>query len=227
MIFGLEKLLQMRLFAGMTRKEVESIILRCRYHAYQKGECIVREGEACTAFGLIADGSIVIQKENAAGENQILAKMSAGQIFGEILVYSTRKKWPATIWATEPSGIYFMDLVKLSDGQIPFSELHGKLMRNFMRELSDKALALNKKLEYLSLKKMRGKIAKYLLEQGSHQAEEYFQISFNRKELADFLAVSRTALSRELARMREEGLLDYHKSRFKILDWVGMEKAIE
>ncbi len=227
MIFGLEILTKIRLFSGMAPEEVEAVISNGHYRSYQKGECVVREGEPCRAFGIVAGGSIVLRKESAAGESQVVAKMAAGQLFGEALVYSTAKKWPVTIWATENSGIYFLDLTGIRKAQTYFPESYDRLLQNFLRELSDKTLHLNQKLEYLALKKMRGKLAKYLLAAARQQGSDYFQIPLNRNELADFLAVARTSMSRELAKMKADGLLDYHKNQFKILDPIAMEKAVE
>ncbi|MDO4765115.1 MAG: Crp/Fnr family transcriptional regulator [Eubacteriales bacterium] len=226
MIAGMEILQKMNLFSGIHPEEILSILNSARYQRYLKGECIALEGEDCSAFGIVESGSIVILKENSSGESQILAKMDAGKIFGEILVYSSKKKWPASIWATDNCGIYFLDLTKISLSQTEFPHLHSRLMQNFMRELSDKALGLNKKLEYLTLKKIRGKISKYLLEQSYGKENQYFTIPFNRKEMADYLSISRPTMSREMAKMKEEGLLDYYKNSFKILNKIALEKSI-
>lgn len=220
----------MPLFDEIEATEVSKIINACTLKKYQKGECIAREGENCSAFGIVATGEVVVLKENAHGESQILAKLFSGKTFGEMLVYSSIQKWPATVWAAEDSQIYFMDLSRMFRGQAEFPDCYGKLLRNFLRELSDKALNLNKKLEYLSLKKMRGRLAKYLLEQAKKQGKQvgdYFEIPLNRNELADFLSVARTSMSRELSKMKAEGLIDFHKNQFRIFSLEGLHLAVE
>jgi CRP-like cAMP-binding protein len=95
---------------------------------------------------------------------------------------------------------------------------HKQLMINMLEIVSDKALGLNRKVNYLSIKSMRGKIAKYLIEEYRKADKVMFEIRYNRNELAEFLNVSRPSMSRELSRMKEEGIIDYHQSTFKVID---------
>ena len=227
---NIEAFVNMSLFADIEISEIEKIIQSCVPKKYKKGSCIAREGEACNAFGIVASGEIIILKENARGESQILAKLSSGKTFVEMLVYSSVRKWPATVWAAEDSIVYFMDLQKMFRIQSEFPDSYAKVLRNFIREISDKALGLNKKLEYLSLKKMRARLANYIIEQAKKQGKQqndYFEIPLNRNELADFLAVSRPSMSRELTKMKEDKLIDFHKNQFRILNFEQLRLAIE
>lgn len=78
---------------------------------------------------------------------------------------------------------------------------------------------LNKKVEYLSIKTLRGKISTYLLDEYNKTGQKTFQLNLNRNELADFINVSRPSLSRELCKMRDEGIIDFHSTAIKILDF--------
>jgi CRP-like cAMP-binding protein len=104
---------------------------------------------------------------------------------------------------------------------------HQQLIRNMLGILSEKALLLNRKVDYLTIKSLRGKIATFLLEQGAIQGKTTFDLPLKRSDLADFLHVSRTALSRELGRMRDEGLFDFYLTSVKIQDREGLKKASE
>ena len=83
--------------------------------------------------------------------------------------------------------------------------------------LGEKNHILNQKIELLTLKGMREKLATYLLLESKKQHSLTFQIVPNRNELANFLNVARTSMCRELARMKEEGLIDYYQNSFQIL----------
>ena len=87
---------------------------------------------------------------------------------------------------------------------------------NMLNIISNKALILNRKVEYLSIRSIRGKIIHYLLEQYKHKGKNNFTLPLNRTELADFLNIPRPSLSREMCRMRDEGLIDFHRSSIKI-----------
>lgn len=88
--------------------------------------------------------------------------------------------------------------------------------------LGEKNIDLNWKLELLTLKGMREKLASYLVKASFENSSYTFQIPLNRTELADFLNVSRTSMCRELTRMKNDGLIDFYGRSFRILDKEGL-----
>jgi CRP-like cAMP-binding protein len=102
---------------------------------------------------------------------------------------------------------------------------HTKLIMNMLGILSLKALTLNRQLEYLSIKSIRGRIASFLLEQYKTSGKTTFMMTMNRNEMADFLNVARPSLSREMCRMRDEGIIDFHRSSVRIMDMEALKAA--
>jgi CRP-like cAMP-binding protein len=84
--------------------------------------------------------------------------------------------------------------------------------------VSERAIALSRKVEYLSIKSIRGKISTYLLEQYKKAGKAIFMLPMNRNEMADFLNVSRPSLSREMCKMRDEGIIDFHRASILVKD---------
>ncbi|MFO7160047.1 MAG: helix-turn-helix domain-containing protein, partial [[Clostridium] cellulosi] len=97
-------------------------------------------------------------------------------------------------------------------------EFHSRLIQNMLKVLAQKNLFMNNKITYLTLKGMRQKIASYLLSQIEKTGKDRFEIPYSRTELADFLNVDRSAMSRELSRMKKEGLIDFNRNTFSVLD---------
>jgi CRP-like cAMP-binding protein len=95
---------------------------------------------------------------------------------------------------------------------------HKTLLNNMLRIVSNKAMSLNEKIEYLSVRSIREKISKYLIAQYKQQKSTSLFLNMNRNEMADFLNVTRPSLSREMSYMKEEGLIDFHRSSVKILN---------
>ena len=93
--------------------------------------------------------------------------------------------------------------------------------------VSNRALLLNKKVEYHSLKTLRSKIATYLLDEYKKNGQSTFQLMLNRNDLADFINVSRPSLSRELSKMRDEGFIDFFSTAIKIKDLAGLKGLCE
>lgn len=208
------------LFYGIKEEEI-ICMLQClapKIHSYNKNEFIVNSGEAIDKFGIILEGEATVLKENAEGNRVIMSVVKKGDLFGEMLVFSSRKIWPVSVRVQNYCKVLFFtnsDLIARCGKMCPW---HNAMLQNFIKIISDKALMLNKKVEYLSIKSIRGKIAAYLLEQYENNPNINIILPLKRNELADFLNVSRPSLSREMCQMRDEGIIDFHLSTFRIKD---------
>lgn len=211
---------QAPLFRGISSPELSAMIrcLRPAVTEYPRGGYLTREGESLNGLGLLLSGSAAVTKENAAGSRSVLALLRPGDMFGEMVVFSEVRLWPATVVAQTACSAIFLPPARIMSGCITMCDGHRQLMYNLLRLLSERALQLNRKVEYLSIKGMRPKLCSYLLEQHKHFGKMTFVMPLNRNDLADFLNVSRTAMSRELGRMRDDGLIEFHRSSVKIKD---------
>ena len=81
-----------------------------------------------------------------------------------------------------------------------------------------KNLLLSRRILHTSSKKIRGRLLSYLSYQSELQGSRYIDIPLNRQQLADYLSLDRSALSKELGKMKQEGLLDYHRNSFILKD---------
>ena len=219
----------MDLFSGISEAELSSMLycLNPRQFSYEKNDCPARAGELFTSLGIVLSGELSVVKERIDGSRMVLTQIRPGQMFGEMVAFSATKIWPNTVCATEKSEILFLSPEKITTTCGNACIGHRSLVNNLLGILSDKALHLNKLVEYISYKTLRGKISALLLEQYRQTGNKTFTLSFDRNHLAEYLNVSRPSLSRELSRMKEEGLLDYHKSSFKLLNLEKLESYLE
>jgi len=194
------------------------VCLQPKIHTYDKNDYIAFEGDALPGIGIMLVGNGIIMKENASGQRYIMGRLEAGDIFGEMVVYATNSLWPATIQALENCTVMFLAREKIIGDCCKMCPWHRSLIENMLRIISEKALFLNKKLEYLTIRSMRGKISAYLLDQYKNKKQPVFTLPMKRHELADFLHVSRPSMSRELGRMRDEGVIKFERSTIEILD---------
>lgn len=217
------------LFYGIKKDEINSL-LKClspKIHSFNKNECIVNSGESINRFGIVLEGEAAILKENAAGNRVIISVVKKGDLFGEMLVFSSHKTWPVTVRVQSSCKVLFLtnsDLIARCGNNCSW---HISMLNNFMKVISDKSLMLNKKVGYLSIKSIRGKICTYLLEQYENNGNVNMTLPLKRSELADFLNVSRPSMSREMCLMRDEGIIDFHLSAFKIKDMETLKSYCE
>ena len=94
---------------------------------------------------------------------------------------------------------------------------HTELISNMMRILANKNIMLTRKMEHISRRTTREKLLSFLSACAVQAGGSTITIPFNRQELADYLCVERSALSRELGRMKQDGLLEVEKNRFVLL----------
>ena len=182
---------------------------------YNKNDTVIMTGDEITSFGLVLSGSIKIQKEDFEGNTNLITNINVCETFGEVLSCAGIKQWPVTVTASEKSEILFIDFKKHITSCSSACSFHNQLIDNMLRLIATKNLFLNQKNEILSKRTTREKLMCFFEFQRKDKND--FTIPFNREELASYLCVDRSAMSSELGRMRDEGLIDFHKNSFKIL----------
>lgn len=205
-----------KLFYGITEAEIESMMncLSATIRSFQKGDCIFRIGERITSVAMLLEGSIHIQKEDFWGNLSILNKISEGELFGEVYACLDRNEILYDAIAVRPCTVLFLDVNRVLTMCPSACQFHGRLIRNLLSVVASKNRLLTQKLEYMSQRTTREKLLSYLSEQSLRAGSPSFDIPFNRQQLADFLSVDRSAMSNELCKMRDEGILLFERNHF-------------
>lgn len=216
------------LFRGIDKPGIQNMIncLNPRIHYYKKNENIAMSGDPFHGIGIVIEGEAVIAKENIAGNRAILTVLKQGDMFGEMISFTEKKVWPVTVTAQSDSEVIFISPEKIITRCEKMCDSHQILIQNMLKIMSKKALILSRKVDYLSIRSLRGRLCAYLIEQWKLQETPVFSLPMNRDELADFFNVARPSISRELSKMKDEGYIDFHKSAFKIIDFEAMKKEI-
>ncbi len=201
--------------------------LDAQIRSFREDEYIFFAGDEINSVGIVLGGVIEVMKENLAGNKHILAFLGPADMFAEGIVCTVRRISPVTVRVKEDAKILFIPYERVIKSCGNSCNFHISLIQNMMIVLGEKNVNLNRKLELLTLKGMREKIASYLMNEAGVRDSNMFQIMLNRTELADFLNVSRTSMCRELARMKDEGLIDYYGNSFKIVNKALLAQCLE
>ena len=225
---AIESLSGTTLFRGIDSEGIKSMLncLNPRIISYKKGDNIANTGAPFHGIGIVIDGEVVIAKENIAGNRAILTVLKKGDMFGEMISFTEKKIWPVTVTSQSDSEVIFISPEKVITQCEKMCTSHQKLIENMLYIMSRKALLLSRKVDYLSIRSLRGKLCAYLIEQWKSQGTPIFTLPMNRDELADFFNVARPSISREFSKMKDEKLIDYHKASFKIIDLERMKLEI-
>ena len=217
-----------KLFKGIDLDDLNNILacLMPSIYSYKKKENVVNAGDKFTGMGIVLSGEVLIAKDNVLGERIIMSKLKEKEIFGEIVAFSGNDKWPATVIASTDATILFLPPENIIGTCPRMCSGHRLMIQNMLMIVSKKAINLNKKIEYLTMKTIRNKVSAYLFEEYLKKMQLSFMLSLSRSELSEFLNVTRPSLSRELVTMKNEGIIDFYKSSFKILDIEKLKKYI-
>lgn len=223
-----KKVVQCPLFHDIAHAELSAMLncLQPVVRKYHKEELLTVEGEPLSALGIMVAGNAAVTKESAGGSRLIITLLERPMMFGEMAAFSDMPIWPATVVAQSDCEVLFIQAQHIIGQCQKHCTYHQQMIHNMLSIVTNRALVLNRKVEFLLLKSVREKIVAYLLEQYRQAGKEMFILPLDRSEMADFLNVARPALSREMGRMREEGLIDYHRASIKILDVEGMRRSL-
>lgn len=220
----LDSLEECVLFKNLEREEILNTLKSIEYNTknYEHEDVIAIEGDDCQSIGIILDGNIEIHKSYSSGKVVTISHFKQGNIFGEALVFSGRHKYPATIISSNNSKIMFLN----RDDIIKLMTINPQVLNNFVAVLSNRILMLNDRITNLSLDTLRKKITNILLLEYGRQKSQYITLPYSRKKMAELLNTPRPSLSRELVKMKEEGLIDFHKNKIKIINLKELEKVL-
>jgi CRP/FNR family transcriptional regulator, dissimilatory nitrate respiration regulator len=222
-------LLKIPLFQNIQSNELQ-VMLECLkpvIRTYRKGDIVVLAGEPFHGVGIVLSGSVSIMKDTAAGSRILMGLIEKGQMFGEVAAFSDSGEWPASVYAYDKSIVMFLP-PHVIIGECPrMCGSHRTMIVNMLKVISTRALNLNRQMEYMAIKTIRGKLAAYLLELHHKTGSHTFLLPVKRHELAQFFNVSRPSLSREMKAMKEEGLIDYHMSSVRIHDLSALNTLAE
>ncbi len=197
------KLQDCKLFKN-TRVDINRIEIR----DYPNNYSFAMESEVIKSIGIVLEGRVLIKAYSLGGNNFTLNTIDEGQMFGDILIFSDEHNgFPGTLMtqgktkiALIPNKVFKKFLFNDND-----------LLKNFLRLLSDKSYALNYKSRLLGQDSVRDKILFYLYHQKRIQKTRVISLNMTKEELANQLFVQRPSLSRELGRMKRDGLIDYDR----------------
>lgn len=207
-----------KIFRGMEEKNILSMLdcLAAVKKRFTRGEFLYRAGEPAGMAALVLDGMFHIDREDYWGNNSILADVSAGELLGEVYSFLDDEPVRINAVAVKDSTVLLLDVKKIFQVCSMVCPYHAQLIRNFAYVLAVKNRELTRKLEHMSQRTTRDKLLSYLSDQSLKQDSSCFEIPFNRQQLADFLAVDRSAMSKELGKLRDEGILEFNKNHFEL-----------
>lgn len=206
------------LFDGISPRDRSAVLGCIGYHTgtYQKGEAIAFEGENIHHIGILLSGCVDMVKEDLWGNRTMLVRMQTNAVFGETFACGADNMAVVTFVVSADAQILFMPFGRVMHSCSMACAFHHRLIENMVRIMANKNRDLMRKVEVVSKRTIREKLLAYLSIQAQLHQSRYFEIPLGRVELAEYLCVDRSALTRELAKMKAEGIIDYDRNCFRM-----------
>ena len=203
------------LFQDLSEAELDTLAAarHLRTRQFAKHEVIFRAGSCVREIGIVLRGSVHIENLDLWGTKSILSSVGAGQAFAETYALCGDVMMVDAV-AAEECEVLFVNISAFSGGAP--GTVHEKLLRNLLTVSMRKNLSLSQRIFCTTPKTVRGRLLTYFSAQAARSGSLQFEIPFNRQQLADYLNLDRSALSKELCKMRDEGLLTFEKNRFAL-----------
>ena len=197
------------LFRGVPAEELPALLARAsaRTCAFQKGELLLRRGDVTRRLGLVLEGSVHIIREDFWGNRSIVGLAGPGEVFAESYALAG-EPLEVSVLAAAPGAALFLEADGLTDA---------RLTANLLHLLARKNLMLTRKMRHMARRTTRDKLLSYLSAQALAASSSEFDIPMDRQQLADYLAVDRSAMSAALGKLRDEGVLTFRKNHFRLL----------
>lgn len=207
------------LFSGIAPEDRKALLgcITYRIVKVKKGEIISFEQEQIRQIGIVLSGSVDSIKEDIWGNKTLLLRLGKDEVFGETFACGEDNFSLVTFFAAENAKILFLPFYRVMHNCTMACVFHHRLIENMVGIIAKKNRDYMQKLEIVCKRTIREKLLTYLSIQAQAQNSRYFELPLGRVELAEYLCVDRSALTRELAKMKQEGLIDYDKNCFRIL----------
>ena len=214
-----EALQNNRLFLDMNALEINTAlyILNARYQTFEKGEIILHAGGQTDCVCLVISGSVTIENNDMWGNRTILNIVDSDDFFAETYAILKDETMMVDAVANEQCAIMFLRIGGLFGSGFEGQPWSNKLVRNLLMISANKNLILSGRSFHISPKTARGRIMAYLNSVSLKKHSKVFDIPFDRQQMADYLNLEKTALSKELSRMKREKIIDFKKNHFEIL----------
>ncbi|NLV68710.1 MAG: Crp/Fnr family transcriptional regulator [Spirochaetes bacterium] len=206
------------LFSDISAEDIKHILscMDSRQQHFVKGSYIFIAGSSYPRIGILLSGRAQVIKETFHGDKMIIGTIETGAFFGETYACVGMPEMPVSVEVVEDCKVLLLDVNKMLKTCNDSCSFHHKLIANLLKIVATKNMLLNKKMSYITHKTIHGRLLAYFEDQAEAAASDSFRIPFNRNELADYLCMDRSAMSRELGRMKKEGLLTFNKKTFRL-----------
>ena len=209
---------KINLFKNLEENEITAL-LRCfsvKFIEFRERKKIASRLDKIENLYIVLSGSAREAWYTDEGDIITYIDYREGDIIGLEYVSGVRKTFSGEIVATQDTMVMALDSFRFLTPCNNFCPKHTKVINNAFSYLAKQNIKLLNRIRELTMPTTKQKVMCYLLNVRSNVKSNSFNIPYNRQEMADYLGVERSALSKELSDLQKDGYITYHKNHFEI-----------
>ncbi len=206
------------LFRNFSREEVDHVLncLKGEVRTYGRRELIFSQGQKMDAVGVVLEGQVLHVMDNENGARTIVSEHGVGDVIGEIALQGELLQGYYEAGLGTSCSVLMLKIEKIIRADKTTCRMRGRVIENIMGLILANNRRLSQKLDLVSYKSLRERTLHFLSTYAKRMNSRSFEIPFSRTDMADYLLVDRSALSRELQRMKSDGLIDFQGNTFTV-----------
>ncbi len=197
------------LLEGVSPQEYQTMhaCLGVYEQSFRPDDVIYDFGDGRRMLGIVSQGSAVVERIDREGGRAILEHLGPGGVFGEMMMFKAAGDDSVVVRAAAPTRVSFLRSEAVMGRCEHACACHSRMVENLFRLVTEKAMSLSERVEVLSRRSIREKLLRYFQLQAAKGHGPSFQLPFSLSALADYISADRSAMMRELKKMREEMLV--------------------
>lgn len=179
---------------------------------YKKNEIIIHLEDSDETFAVVDSGTVHLMRIDVNGNKSIIDYYEGGDVFGKKLAPSSQMDTYYFI-AKETCSICFINFRKLLSKCDNNCEKHTVLLNNLLMITLQKSQI---HLDVLSQRSIRQKLLTFFNYLSVHADSESFALPLSLSDLADYLSVDRSAMMREIKKLKNEQIIMQKNNRITL-----------
>jgi len=204
------------LFDGLSEEESDLLIksLDAQRQTFSVGQNIYCFGGKSNKMGFLESGKAQIKKLDINGNEILLENLKGGSVFGNMLAFLGRDKEVIGVYAETKCEIIFIPYENINLNCSGACEYRHKFIMNLFRIISNKSSELSERIEIISNRTIREKLMCYIVINCGKEKSDRFRQEMTLSGLAEYICVDRSAMMREIKKLKEEGIIDISNKMF-------------
>lgn len=204
------------LFENISEKNILKLkrILSANTAKYKKNVNILSNVNPDNFIALVDSGSVQFIFNDYDGNKTIIEELNSGEMFGNLISNITSEE--ITCVTKEDTQITYIEFDEITNDEIIKNDFYIIFIKNLIKLLTDQLTTRNNRIELLTKRSTRDKILAYFKNESQKRGTKKFNMPMTFTELANYLSVDRSAMSREIKYLKEDGFLEVNGKKITI-----------